>query len=64
MNDDIKAAAKRYADFDRSDPFAYSRAISHYYNGICGQQIYNAEAIVKGDEDENTHTRYRNVVRP
>lgn len=29
-------ALKRYAEFDRSDPFAFARSLSHIRAGLCG----------------------------
>lgn len=68
-------AAKRYAASDRSDPFAYARAMTHLQNGICRTPdsqhqaaIYDAEPFeetrVLPDGREYHATVYRNVVRP
>lgn len=42
-------AVKRYAEADRSDPFAFNRAMTHMKNGVCsflkngGEAFYDAE---------------------
>ena len=47
------AGAKRFAAADRSDPFAFNRAITHINNGIVsahgdgGDSIYDAEETVE-----------------
>ena len=51
----ILAGAARYAAMDRSDPFAYSRAISHAKNGVSSIHVkdgkdvdhfYDAEKVI------------------
>jgi hypothetical protein len=37
--------ARRYAEANRSDPFAFSRAMSHVNNGVAGIRIENDERI-------------------
>jgi len=66
--------AKRYADADRSDPFAFSRAMTHIRAGITrpnndGQAAeYDAEPFSEQRRtptgESYTATVYRNVVRP
>lgn len=71
----MRMAAERYAAAERSDPFAYSRAMRHIQNGIA---VYAKEDGSKGyyDAEEGTETRtlpdgreyqatvYRNIQRP
>ena len=42
-------AAKRYAAFDKSDPFALARALCHIRQGICGRVYF--------EEDTNFHKK-------
>ena len=62
--------AKRYAAFDKSDPFAFARALCHINQGICG---FTAEGH-DGHYDAEEHssfgvggvviTHYTNIARP
>jgi len=67
-------SAKRYALADKSDPFAFARAMTHVNNKIVGSlqngedSIYNAEPF---QEERVTITGkayfvtvYRNITRP
>ena len=36
-------AAKRYAAFDKSDPFALARALCHARQGICERRYFNED---------------------
>jgi hypothetical protein len=68
-------AAKRYAQADRSDPFAYARAMTHISNGIAAhftgqgkESFYDADKAQETrklpDGREYQATIYKNVVRP
>lgn len=67
-------AAKRYAAADRTDPWAFDRAMTHMANGICGFNENGQDAFYSADEfveDRVTVTGisypvtvYRNIVRP
>lgn len=67
-------AARRYAEADRTDPWAFDRAMAHMTNGICGFTENGADAFYSADafvEERVTAlgqtypvTVYRNVVRP
>jgi hypothetical protein len=39
----IVAAAKRYAAFDKSDPFALARALCHIERGIAGRAYHHED---------------------
>lgn len=43
-------AAQRYADSDKSDPFAYARAVAHMNNGIAGFKQDGSEAFYSAEE--------------
>lgn len=74
----MKQAAYDYAQFDRTDPFSYSRAISHINNGLCdrvqrGDELvdahYKAEPtaekhILPATGEEYNVLRHKNVSRP
>ena len=75
----LVAAAKRYAAADKSDPFAFARAMSHSANGIAsyanknGQSaIYDAELYYEPREIKMPDGKtlswqagcYRNIIRP
>ena len=67
-------AAKRYAAADRTDPFAFDRAMAHMVSGVCGFTENGQDAFYSADEfiEERVTltgitypvTVYRNVVRP
>lgn len=68
-------AAKRYAAADRSDPFAFSRAMTHLNNGVASTGEYEAEEttetrhLPEGIQLSNGDTSYqvvgyKNVKRP
>jgi len=72
-------SAKRYAEYDKSDPFAYARARSHILQGIAtpynsqGQEaFYGADPFQEGRSytdgggriAEYSVTVYRNIHRP
>lgn len=66
-------AARRYAEFDRSDPFVFRRAMTHINNGIVGflrdgcDAMYDAvpydETRVLPDGREYVVTVYRDARR-
>lgn len=62
------AAARRYADANKSDPFAYSVALSHIRNGLCdgstkdGATFYY-DATLSGHNDFG-HPVFNQVQRP
>ncbi len=71
----LVACAQNYANADRSDPFAYKRAICHLKNGISSRYthegkegFYNAEPFQETrmlpDGREYNITVYRNIIRP
>ena len=63
---DTHAQALAYAEADRSDPFTYSRIMSHIASGICDDRDrgedsrYKAERVVS----ESGRDHYTNVQRP
>jgi len=63
---DTHSQALAYAEADRSDPFTYSRIMSHVANGICDDKDrgedsrYKAERVVGA----NGQVHYTNVQRP
>ena len=72
-------AAKRYAASEKSDPFAYSRALTHLQSGVAtfgnnngAKGYYDAEMYMEpraiqmpnGQTLEWQAEVYRNVVRP
>ena len=68
-------AAKRYAEANKSDPFAFNRAMTHHKNGISQYALkdgrssfYDAEEdheIRKlPDGTEYRATVYKNIIRP
>jgi hypothetical protein len=68
-------AAKRYAAADPSDPFAFSRCMTHLSTGVSSystasgeQAYYDADPALETrrlpDGTEYTHPVYRNRVRP
>ena len=63
---DTHAQALAYAESDRSDPFTYSRIMSHIANGVCDDKDrgedsrYKAERVV----GESGRVHYTNVQRP
>ena len=63
---DTHVQALAYAEADRSDPFTYSRIMSHIANGVCDDKDrgedsrYKAERVVS----ESGRVRYTNVQRP
>lgn len=66
--------ARIYAEFDKSDPFAYSRAVSHLNSGIAGIRpaLYSndpnagSDAFYKADRhmDVTGNVYFTNVQRP
>lgn len=78
MNKDMLNGARNYALADRSDPFAYSRAMSHLKSGIAGYRFdeitgersnayYDASPRIetrKASDVEYHATTYDNVKRP
>jgi len=70
-------AARRYAEADRSDPFAYNRAVTHLQNGVASygpkgeNNFYDATegtetrtVMVNGREEEYQAVVYINRQRP
>ena len=49
-------AAQRYAEADKSDPFAYGRAMAHMKNGVAGFLGDGRDAFYDADEYEETRT--------
>ena len=39
----LLAAARRYAAFDKSDPFAFARALAHIQQGICDRYYHRED---------------------
>lgn len=70
----MRDGAKLYAKADRSDPFAYARAITHILSDICGYNEKGEEAFYNALEYPETRKTewgekyivpaYRNMVRP
>lgn len=69
--------AHEYARFDKSDPFTFSRAMSHINNGVANffkrddsviEGFYNADPVQEERTLENGEkyfvTAHKNVVRP
>ncbi len=57
-------AARRYAAADRSDPFAFSRAMSHHSFGLCGSIVVkeNGKSVAKsGHYDADTFPCRREI---
>lgn len=55
-------AARRYSSFDKSDPHAFNRAVSHINNGIVGfrtAKVNGKEAEVPCDYDSDVFTGSR-----
>ena len=63
---DTHQQALAYAEADRSDPFTYSRIMSHIANGVCdandrGEDCrYKAERVVGA----NGRVHFTNIQRP
>ncbi len=73
-------AAKRYAAWDKSDPFTFARALCHIQQGIVGRAYHNEPTAFhkKGElidcfydaEEHSTfatgvvHSHFTNMVRP
>jgi len=63
---DTHAQALAYAEADRSDPFTYSRIMSHIANGVCDDKDrgedsrYKAERVVGA----NGRVHFTNIQRP
>ena len=66
----VLKGAKRYAAFDKSDPFALARALCHIRQGLCGytedgrEGWYNAEEHSTFGVGGVVTVTYTNVVRP
>lgn len=57
------AGAKRYAQADRSDPFAFSRAVSHINNGICKPYLHEKRRVmIDCDYDARGTTETRELI--
>ena len=66
--------AKNYAASDRSDPFAFARALAHIENGICGILQDGSDAFYSADQtsvqmatatgEEYTAIAWKNLRRP
>jgi hypothetical protein len=66
--------AKTFAEADRSDPFAYNRALCHINNGIASVGLNGEDACYKAETYLETRhlpdgtpyevTSYKNVQRP
>ena len=46
--------ARTYAAADKSDPFAFARAMAHMKNGICGFNQNGQDAFYSADEQQET----------
>lgn len=67
-------AAKRYAAADRTDPWAFARAMTHMSNGIAGFTDKGQDAFYSADQYSEERVTalgdtyhvpvYRNIVRP
>jgi hypothetical protein len=63
-------AAKRYAAFDKSDPFALARALCHIRQGLCKYTLEGKEGWYDAEEHSTfgvggvVSTYYTNMVRP
>lgn len=67
-------AAKRYAAADKSDPFAFARAMTHLGNGLSGMSQRGEDQFYDADEFREERflpdgrayhvTAYRNLRRP
>jgi hypothetical protein len=57
--------AKDYARFDKSDPFALARAMTHIGQGLCAPLQDGRDSHYSADSSiEDGKIVYRNVVRP
>ena len=76
----LREGARIYAEFDRSDPFAYNRAMSHEVNGIAtieesdrgkllcyGGERFREKRFYVGPDGREIHydvPSFRNIHRP
>ena len=67
---EILTNARNYAAADRSDPFTYSRVLSHINSGVAYNEYeaepYQEERVIKlgnGQEMRFTVTAYKNMKR-
>ena len=76
----VLEGAKIYAEFDRSDPFAYNRAMSHFASGIStieesdkgkllcyGGERFREKRFYVGPDGREVHydvPSFRNIHRP
>lgn len=66
--------ARRYAAFNKSDPFALARAFSHIRFGLCKPLVLSDGSVLDGHYDAKEHASfsvggvvtvsYTNIVRP
>lgn len=56
MKPTIVEAALRYAQMDKTDPFAFRRAMSHYANKVCNKQT-DDEGRYAYDAEQTEETR-------
>lgn len=62
--------AKNYALADKSDPFTFSRVMSHLENGVCHPDMTPYEAELDFEERKTEYSEsyrvptYKNVKRP
>lgn len=57
-------AARRHANFDKSDPHTYNRAVSHIHNGVVGfrsAKVHGKDAEVHALYDADTFPGTRDV---
>lgn len=69
-----EGACRRYAMSDKSDPFAFSRAMAHTRNGIAGYNEDGSDAFYDAQPEKETRhtpdgeeyeiTVYRSAKRP
>lgn len=63
-------AAKRYAAFEKSDPWALARALCHIRQGLCGYTSEGKEGWYDAEEHSTFNVggvvtvTYTNIVRP
>ena len=64
-NDTFRQALA-YAEADRSDPFTYSRIMSHIANGVCDDKDRGEDSRYKATRvvSESGRVHYTNVQRP
>lgn len=70
VHETMMAGAYAYAQADKSDPFAYARAVSHINNGVAtpgssyGAERYMEMRTMPITGEKYQVEAYKNVVRP